>query len=156
MKYSYMPLYYLACLSIDLSHEIAFWLMRYGLKICKLFPVLMGFFSSLFAFCVTQRPCVPDDVAIRWRRFCQSRFLSDNVASSTPWPHSLAFNNCSPLPTQLHDIFACSSLAYWLSVYLLLLSDHSLGLRVFEAISRILSSSAPKPHWAPSQWKLRQ
>jgi len=62
MKYSHMPLYYLACLSIDLSHEIAFWLMRYGLKICKLFPVLMGFFSSLFAFCVTQRPCVLDSI----------------------------------------------------------------------------------------------
>ena len=33
----------------------------------------------------------------------QSRFLSDNMASSTPWLHSLAFNNCSPLPAPLHD-----------------------------------------------------
>ena len=100
-----------------------------------------------------QRPRVPDDVATRWRRFCQSRFLSDNMASSTPWLHSLAFNNCSPLPAPLHDIFARSSLAYWLSVsFASPLWPLSWFVPLWSYIQDTLTnncSTAPKPHWAP-------
>lgn len=46
-------IYPIVSFSVDSVHEAGFWPMGYGLKICKLLPVLMRFFSPLFPFYIT-------------------------------------------------------------------------------------------------------